>query len=156
MKRLWVWLGKFVYPSVKYHFVRKSTYKHKEGRISVLVKQRVYKRGRYLRKEYWYGTIHVTLRVLGIRLLYRLSDSEEPIVGRRLSAKEEYSLRRDNDYVCLLRHILFMQETCDLTDVEKEYLHGFKATVMLMWPPRSNLDIQVCKNAFESTSDRVS
>jgi len=157
MKRLWVWLGNFVYPSVMYRFVRKSKYKYKEGRISVLVKQRVYRRGRYIKREYWYGTVHVTLRVLGVRLLYRpLDDSNEPVVGKMLSATEEYSLRRDADYVCLLRHLLFMQETCDLTEVESVCLHRFKMIVMLMWPPCSNLDIKVCRDEFESTCDRIS
>jgi len=157
MKRFWTWLGDFFHfsPS-KYRFLRQRAYKYKEGRVAVFVTQRVYRRWRRWRRENWYGAVHIKIRMVGVRLVYQGLDHEEPILGRILAAAEEYTLRRDADYVYLLRHLLFMQEACNLTGEERTFVSNLKTVVMKLWPPRSSVDIRVCNDAFKNTSDWVS
>jgi len=155
MKRLWVWM-KGLFPfSTGYRFLRKTVKSYKKERVAIRIEQRVYRRRRLLRHDYWHGTVHIVMRVVGVRLVYRLDVTDEPFLGMVLSATEEYSLRRDADYVCLLRHLLFMQDACDLSEAEKEFLRNFKVLVMAMWPPRSNLDIRDCIYGAENACNRL-
>ena len=156
MKRLWVWMKGLFSFSTGYRFLRQTVKSYKKERVAIRIEQRVYRRRRLLRHDYWYGTVHIVMRVVGIRLVFRLDIAEEPLLGRVLEATEEYSLRRDADYVCLLRHLLFMQDVCDLSEAEKEFLRNFKVLVMAMWPPRSNLDIRDCIHDTENACDGLS
>ena len=154
MKRFWTWLGDFFHFSPgHYRFLRQRSYKYKEGRVAVFVTQRVYRRWRYCRRRDWYGAAHIKIRVVGVRLVYHGLDNEEPILGKILAATEEYTLRRDADYIYLLRHLLFMREACNLTEAEHSFVHNFKTIVMRLWPPRSGLDIRVCNDAFKDLGD---
>jgi len=156
MKRLWMWIKGLFPSSTGYRFLRHSVKSYKKERIAIRIEQRIYRRWRCLRREYWHGTVHVTMRVVGVRLVYRLDVMDKPFLGMVLEATEEYSLRRDADYVCLLRHLLFMQDACDLSEEEKEFLSNFKLFVMAMWPPRSNLDIRDCIYGAENACNRLS
>lgn len=155
MKRLWVWIKDFCTRATVYRFLRTSAKRYKSGRIAISVSQQVYRRRQFFKKEYWHGVVHVSIQVVGVRLVFRLEDVGS-VKGKVLYATEEYALRRDGDYVHLLRHLLFMRDMCDLTDLEKELLLDFKEKVMKMWPPRSNLDIQVCIHATQDYRDRLS
>ena len=157
MRRFWTWLRDFFCsPSGRYRFLQRRSYEYKEGRIAVFVDQSTYRRWRYWRKEDWYGAVHVKIRVVGIRLVYRSAEHDEEILGKVLAAAEEYTLRRDADYVYLLRHLLFMKEACNLTKSEQLFVTNLKTIIMLLWPPRSSLDIRVCNDAFENLSDGLS
>ena len=157
MKRFWIWLGDFFCSSSsRYRFLQQRSYEYKEGRIAVFVAQRTYRRWRYWRREYWYGAVHVKIRVVGIRLIYRSLEHDEEILGKVLAASEEYTLRRDADYVYLLRHLLFMNEACNLTEAERTFASNLKTVIMLLWPPRSSLDIRVSNDAFKNLSNRLS
>tara|TARA_B100000745_G_scaffold249676_2_gene171750 strand:+ start:11250 stop:11735 length:486 start_codon:yes stop_codon:yes gene_type:complete len=157
MKRFWMWLGNlFSFLPGKYRFLRQETCTYKEGRVVVFVSQRVYRRWRRCRREYWYGAVRVELRMVGVRLVYRSIDHDDEILGKVLAAKEEYTLRRDADYVYLLRHLLFMREACNLTESEGTFVKTLKSVIMLLWPPRSSLDIRVCDDAFENLSNGLS
>ena len=155
LKRLWIWIKDFFSPADVYRFFRKSSKRYRAGRIAISARQQVYRRRHLFRKEYWYGVVHVSIRVVGVRLVFQIEDVGE-VTGKVLYATEEYPLRRDADYVHLLRHLVFMRDMCDLTDIEKELLLDFKEKVMTMWPPSSNLDIQVCIHGTQDHCDGIS
>jgi hypothetical protein len=95
------------------------------------------------------------MQVMGVRLIYRIPGNGE-VLGKALFASENYALRRDADYVFLLRHLLFLLDTCNLTVEEQMFLKSVKEVFMEMWPPCSNLDINVCVYDTKNNSDRIS
>ena len=155
LKRLWMWIKDFCTPATVYRFSRINRKRYKSGRIAISVLQKVYRRRQFFKKEYWYGVVHVSIQVVGVRLVFHLEGAGS-VKGKVLYATEEYALRRDGDYVHLLRHLLFMRDMCDLTELEKELLLDFKDKVTTMWPPRSNLDIQVCIHGTQNHRDGIS
>lgn len=155
MKRLWDWMRSFFSSDSPFVFYKENRREYREGRIGADVTQSVYRRRRYLRREYWHGTVHVKMQLMGIRLVYRMQ-GEGAVLGKVLYATENYVLRRDVDYVFLLRHLLFIAETCNLTQEEEQFLSGLKEVFMEMWPPQSNLDIQVCLYDTKNGCNRVS
>jgi hypothetical protein len=155
MKRLWSWVKGFFSADSPFVFHRENLREYGGGRLVAEVTQRVYRRRRYLRRVYWYGTVHVRMRVFGVRLIYR-APGNGSVLGKVIYASENYALRRDVDYVFLLRHLLFLLETCNLSVEEQLFLSSLKEVFMEMWPPRSNLDIQVCVYDTKNGCNRIS
>ena len=155
LQRFWIWVKDFCTPANVYRFFRTSAKRYRSGRIAISVRQQVYRRRQFFKKEYWHGVVHVSIQVVGVRLVFKLEDAGS-VKGKVLYATEEYALRRNGDYVHLLRHLAFMRDMCDLTELEEELLLDFKEKVMTMWPPRSNLDIQVCIHGTQNHRDGIS
>jgi len=155
VKRLWDWIKGLLSSNSPFVFHKESFREYKEGRIATEVTQRVYRRRRYLRRVYWYGTVHVKMQVVGVRLIYRIPGNGA-VLGKAIYASEHYALRRDVDYVFLLRHLLFLLDTCNLTVEEQVFLESVKEVFMEMWPPCSNLDINGCVYDTKNNCDRIS
>lgn len=154
MKRLWSWFKSFFSADSPFVFHKENLREYREGRLVAEVTQRVYRRRRYLRRVYWHGAVHVQMWVAGVRLIYRVPGNDA-VLGKMFYASENYALRRDADYVFLLRHLLFLIDTCNLTVEEQLFLSSLKEVFMEMWPPRSNLDIQVCVYDTKNDCNRI-
>jgi len=155
MKRLWKWVRSFFSSDSPFVFYKQNLKKYGEGRLAVQITQRIYRRRCYLRRIYWYGTIHVKMRVVGVRLIHHVPGYGE-VLGKVLYATEDYVLRRDMDYIFLLHHLLFLRDTCNLTNGEQLFLLRLKEVFMELWPPHSNVNIQVCVYDTQNGCDGIS
>ena len=141
MKRLWKWfLDLFPYDKT-YVFYRRETWGDGTSRLSIEFYQNVYRRRCLFRTHYWHGTILVRVVLAGVRFYSRSGNgTTSPLRGT-----QEYTLRCDNDYVELLKHLAALEVRGYLTPIERMRAGDWQDTVMLMWPPQSDCNIHDLK-----------
>ena len=137
MKRLWKWLLRiFPYDKI-YVFHRRDSRVDGTTRVSIEFYQNSYRRRRLFRTSYWNGTILVRVVLSGVRFYTRGKESTtSPLRGA-----QEYTLRCDNDYVELLKHLSALEIRGKLTVEERLSVIEWEELLMLMWPRRSGCHI---------------
>ena len=145
MKRLWKWfLSLFPYDKA-YVFYRQAMRAEGTARIAIELHQDVYRQRRWFRTHYWYGTILVRVVLSGVRFYTRdKSGTTSPLRGA-----QEYTLRCDNDYVELLKHLTALEIRGYLTPIERLRALAWQDMIMTMWPPSGECSI----HAFEETEE---
>jgi uncharacterized short protein YbdD (DUF466 family) len=131
MKRFFKWLlGLFPYDK-KYVFHRTDSRVDGTARTSIEFYQNVYRRRFFWRKHVWNGTVRVRVVLDGVRFYTQGKKSTtSPLRGA-----QEYTLRCDNDYVELLKHLTALEVRGSLTVEERLDIMGWQELLMYMWPP---------------------
>ena len=148
MKRLWKWLLRIFPYDKTYVFHRTDSRVDGIGCISIEFYQDVYRRRYLWRTSYWNGTILVRVILSGVRFYTQGKEgTTSPLRGA-----QEYTLRCDNDYVELLKHLSALEVRGKLTVQERLNVVEWEELLMLMWPPRSGCHINHLEEEWDSES----
>ena len=146
MKRLWKWLLNLFPYDKKYVFHRGDTRVDGCRRVSIEFYQDVYRRRHLWRTERWRGVILVRVILDGVRFYTQGRKS----TTSSLHGTQEYTLRCDNDYVEILKHLAALEVRGMLTPEERMRVVLWQETIMLMWPPGSGCNIHDLKEECNS------
>ena len=148
MKRLCKWLLRVLPYDKTYVFYRTDSRIDGTSRVSIEFYQDVYRRRRLFRRAvYWNGTILVRVVLQDVRFYTRGKKG----VTSPLRGAQEYTLRCDNDYVELLKHLSALEIRGKITVQERVSVIGWEDLLMRMWPPRSGCHI----NHLEEEEEEV-
>lgn len=146
MKRLWKWfLDVFPYDKA-YSFHRRDSVIDGTVRLTVEFYQDVYRRRRVWSSHYWRGTILVRVVLAGVGFRGR----GEKDTTSSLRGTQEYTLRCDNDYVEILKHLAALEVRGMLTPAERLRVVAWQDIIMMMWPPRSGYNIHDFEEKYDS------
>lgn len=131
MKRFLKWLVSLFPYDKQYVFHRTDSRIDGTARASIEFYQNVYRRRFFWRKSEWNGTILVRIVLDGVRFYTKSKKSTtSPLRGA-----QEYTLRCDNDYVELLKHLTALEVRGRLSVEERLSIIDWQEMLMRMWPP---------------------
>ena len=141
MKRFWTWLiGSLPYPDSAYYPWKTNERKWSSARVTIRASQAVYRKRRWFLRSYWYGTIEIAVQVVGLRIHLPFKKGS-PHAGKVLYTYEKHLLRRDSDFVFLLRDLSFIEQHCDVNKQEEDMLYEVQEFVLAALPAEHQFDI---------------
>lgn len=141
MKRFWKrFVDSLPYRDDAYLLYASNDLRWSSGRLSVRASQAVYRKRNWFKRFYWYGTVEISVQVVGlsVQLPYNKDPSHKKKV---LYTYENHLLRRDSDFVFLLRDLSFVGEHCDVSKAEDNVIFEVQEFVLAALPAEHQFDI---------------
>ncbi len=141
MKRFLSWLMDLLpYKDDAFVAYTSNQQRWSSGRLSISASQAVYRKRLWFKRLYWYGTVEVSVQVTGLRVILPFKKNSNH-KGKVLYTYEKHLLRRDSDFVFLLRDLSFVGEHCDVTEAEDNVIFEAQEFILAALPAEHQFDI---------------